>query len=482
MLSGNRPKRLVVFCDGTWCGRETGTFSNVQVLAEMVGDIQWDTRLGVSPVKVHPIKTSSIDVVAGYQEGIGLNKTFLEYIWDGSTASTIAEECIAVYRFIVENYTDDHEIWFFGLSRGAYTVRCVAGMINNCGIMRAREDPKETAILCEKIYQIYRSPLEVDKPKSPGCRHLRHDVKATWHVKTPIKFMGLFDTVGGLGIPRINAGVGFEWPEFYDDKISTSVEKVYHAVSLHDRLWIFQPCLAFRDEEVARDPRFEVHQKWFPGAHYDLGRQAFRFMRKSPSNYVEKLLGAIPDAFGKTIYPNEVLADLVLSWMLTAIQTHDGGHVLIPDIQERIWALNTRIAHPVATPANQPLGPTGSGEVYSDILEYGPAGGLWSPLASASSRVLDVFNRVAPNLGENIQDLLGIKTILRIVTATKDRRIPGGEGDVVPYKDTVMLDVGEGRTVYVNVGLAADVSEKRYRSQTFEAWDLWRRVFGGADL
>lgn len=450
----------------------------------MVGEIQWDTHPGVSPVKVHPIKTSNSDVIAGYQEGVGLNKTFLEYLWDGGTASTIAEECIAVYRFIVDNYTDDHEIWFFGLSRGSYIVRSVAGMINNCGIMRAREDPTETAILCEKIYQIYRSPLEVDKPKSPGCKHFRHDVKATWHVKTPVKFMGLFDTVGGMGIPRINAGVGFEWPEFYDHKISTSVEKVYHAVSLHDRLWIFQPCLAFRDPEL-KDPKFEVHQKWFPGTHYDLGRQVFRFIRKSPSNYVEKLLGAIPDAFGKTIYPNEVLADLVLSWMLTAIQSHDDGYLLIPDIQDRIWALNARIAKPVKTVAQGPLGPTGSGEVYSDILEYGPAGGLWSPLSTVSSRVIDVFNRVAPNLGENIQDLLGIKTILRILTATRDRRIPAGEaggGDVVPYKDTVVLDIGPGKTVFVNVALNADVSAKRYRARTYEAWSLWRRVFGGVDL
>lgn len=65
--------------------------------------------------------------------------------------------------------------------------------------------------------------------------------------------MGLFDTVDSLGIPRLNTGVGFDWPEFYDQKISSEVEKVYHAISLHDRLWMFEPCLALRDPETAAE-------------------------------------------------------------------------------------------------------------------------------------------------------------------------------------------------------------------------------------
>jgi hypothetical protein len=119
----------------------------------MVGEVEYNEATveesTVHPIRVHPYIQSSqqsssnpfatsIDgpnIVAGYQEGVGLNRTFLEYIWDGATASAIGDECISVYKFIVENYTDEHEIWLFGFSRGAFTVRCVTGMINNYASM-----------------------------------------------------------------------------------------------------------------------------------------------------------------------------------------------------------------------------------------------------------------------------------------------------------------------------------------------------------
>ena len=203
-------------------------------------------------------------------------------------------------------------------------------------------------------------------------------------------------------------------------------------------------------------------------------------MRQSPSNTLEKWLGAIPDQLAKSIHPNHVLADLVLTWMLSAIKTHDGGNLLIPNIQQHIWTVNGRIVKPSHP---QPLGPTGSGDVYGNVLEYAPAGGIWSPLVSVGSRVTGVFNRIAPNLGDNIQDLLGVKTLLRIVTATRDRRvpggrIPGGQGDVFDYKKAVELEVGEGEHRSVNIGVNGRVDAKRYPSKTFEGWQLWRNVFG----
>ena len=469
-----RPKRLVVLCDGTWCGRETGTDSNIEKLADMIGAIDLTTRAGDSPTKVHSIRHTHDGVTAGYQEGIGLNKTFLEYLWDGSTASTIAKECTSVYQFIVENYTDEHEIWLFGLSRGAFTVRCVAGMINNCGIIRARPNPSETSILCQEVYKIYRSPYAIDQPWSPHSRAFKSNAEAVWQVTTPIKFMGLFDTVGSLGIPRLNAGVGFDWPEFYDQKISSEVEKVYHAVSLHDRLWMFEPCLALRDPETAAgNHALEIHQKWFPGCHYDLGRQAFRFVRQAPQNAVEKMLGALPDKLAHTIYPNEVLSDLVLRWMLEAIQLHDHDNLLIHDIQTKINEATARIAFPEST---QPLGPTGSGDVYGNILPYTPAGDVWTTLSHLGAKVTGMLDRAVPQLGENIQDLLGVKTILEILLATRDRRIPGGEADVYRYQDLEVFNVGDV-VEEESVGKLAKVG-RLYPSRTFESFLLWRSVHG----
>src|SRR5690242_2764505 len=63
-------------------------------------------------------------------------------------------------------YDADHEAWLFGLSRGAYTVRCVAGMINNCGILHRQTSEEQTGRLCDEVYRIYRSKLEANEPHS----------------------------------------------------------------------------------------------------------------------------------------------------------------------------------------------------------------------------------------------------------------------------------------------------------------------------
>ncbi|KAF1998505.1 hypothetical protein P154DRAFT_248075 [Amniculicola lignicola CBS 123094] len=515
------PRRLLIFCDGTWCGRETGTRSNIQILAEEVGTIKYLSN--DSPTVVHPIITSIPNTVAGYQEGIGLNKTFLEYLWDGATASTIGEECVDVYKWIVQHFSNEHdEIFMFGFSRGAYTVRSVAGMINNCGIIKPHGlATPDIETLCREVYRTYRSPLAIDHPKSTHCKNFRARSNNVWQNPRPIRAMFLGDTVGSMGIPRLNSGIGFDWPEFYDQKVSTVVQEVFHAVSLHDRLWVFQPCLVLppdEDEAVKNTPEYNetgyvhdqrpkvtIHQPWFPGCHYDIGRQEFRFIRQAPLSHLEKSLGALPDKISRTIYPNEVLADLVLRWILEGVESIDEQRPVIPTAPARIADINYNLAFPTS---RNPPGPTGSGDVYGDILSYGPAGGILSPLAKFGGRAVEVLNKSFPKLGDNVQDLLGIKTIVRILTATRDRRIPAVVGDdVYPYKSVERVRVAsahhgrghsrrdsrderderEQRVEEIVIGEQARVAEKhgdgrkRYPSQTAETYELWGRVFGAVE-
>ncbi|KAF1953078.1 hypothetical protein CC80DRAFT_596210 [Byssothecium circinans] len=77
-------RHLVIFCDGTWIGRETEVEdappSNIRMLANMVGTVEFSpTSSPPHPTLVHPI-TSSPNVTAGYQEGIGLNQPFASYL------------------------------------------------------------------------------------------------------------------------------------------------------------------------------------------------------------------------------------------------------------------------------------------------------------------------------------------------------------------------------------------------------------------
>jgi hypothetical protein len=210
-------KRLAVFCDGTWVGREThvqgAPDSNIRQLADMVGEVRYlkeSTEATVHPIHVKPRQqangpnpingttpsttqfapANASSIVAGYQEGFGLNSNFLNYVWDGATAASIGDECIAVYRFIVENFTQDHEIWLFGFSRGSYTVRCVAGMINNCGIVKRLPEYSEEEVqdLCTGVFKTYRSALPRDRPHSGECEEFKGDASRVWQVRRPSKF------------------------------------------------------------------------------------------------------------------------------------------------------------------------------------------------------------------------------------------------------------------------------------------------------
>ena len=365
----------------------------------------------------------------------------------------------------------------FGLSRGAYTVRCVAGMINNCGIVKPVRDSEgdinepETDLLCKEVYRIYRSPYCIGEPHSQQSKDFRH--RASWplvgdedqsdptapRIPSPIQFMGLFDTVGSLGLPNFTGGVGLEWPKFYDENVSTIVENVYQAVSLHDRLYAFEPCLAKRDlkKHVGESENFGITQEWFPGVHYDLGRQRFKFLRSYGGDWLEQLLAKLKWA-SKVIEPNYVLSDLVLKWMLEAISNHDPFGNIIPNIKTHITEIESSIVSP-----NRQIG---DGDVYNHILDYAPFG---SVILAELRRILGTRGRV--------------DDLYQLFFALRDRHIPEDNAVVYNYR-VVDPDISMNQTIQQladiqNLTLNDNEDEgKRYPSKAYEAWRLRCRVSG----
>jgi hypothetical protein len=322
-------KKIIVLCDGTWCGNITGTISNIKIIADLISNKNYKKN-----------NTFINDNIIGqYFEGIGIEGNFSEYIINGAMALDIKKECIKVYNFIVDNFDNNSEIWMFGLSRGAYTIRCVAGMINNCGILdksKSNEEDRDN-ILFEEIYKIYRSKNKNDKPNSIETIKFKNKFSHITN-KPPIKFMGLLDTVGSLGIPKIKSGLYLEYEEFYDQNVSGEVQNVYQALSIHDRLSLFEPCFIRRNKldnqfiynygknkNNADFINYNTKEVWFPGAHYDIGRQRFVFTRKY-NNFFEKLIHNILNYFNIfVIEPNNEYADYVLKWMIELIKETDSS-------------------------------------------------------------------------------------------------------------------------------------------------------------
>ncbi|KAF9948769.1 hypothetical protein BGZ70_002056 [Mortierella alpina] len=426
--------KLIVLVDGTWCGSETNTESNIFRLAKMIGiDMTQQNPTKAEPI---PYQNTTRRIKACYFPGAGLGGTFLEYLFNGLTCSDIDRDCVDVYRYIVSNYSENHEIWMFGFSRGAYTVRCVAGMINNCGILKRRNNAGPLDLrLCDEVYKIYRSREPEDHPKAEKI--LRFKSHASHDVPTPVKFMGLFDTVGALGLPTLDAGIGLDFPGFYDQKVSSVVEKVYHALCIHDRFWGFQPCRALRDAATQNGrPELEIHERWFPGCHYDVGRARFRFLRNG-SNWIESVVGRILGPLSNIVEPNRVFADLVLKWILESIRVHDPSSMLIQGISQKIDEL-------IAAMRNATRVDTGSGDIYRDILAFGPAGKVWQVLASIFSGQFS-----------------DMKVVINALSQTRDRTISDSNAVLTLYdRENAEL----GGTTIANRGYI----EERYPSRTYD--------------
>ena len=207
--------------------------------------------------------------VVRYFDGVGLTGSFRDYLFNGTVANDIRSKCLEAYKFIVKHYKRGSEVWVFGLSRGAHTVRSVAGMINNWGIIDV-DKTEHVDSLCETVYENYRSR---DPEYGPKAGYATRFKERYCHpsTKPSIKFMGLLDTVGALGVPSVDAGIGLSY-EFYDQVVSSEVQHVYQALATHDRLSVFTPCFVRRDAEL---DGYTTKEAWFPGAHYDVGHQRF---------------------------------------------------------------------------------------------------------------------------------------------------------------------------------------------------------------
>jgi uncharacterized protein (DUF2235 family) len=109
---------------------------------------------------------------------------------------------LSAYSFLINNYNLGDEIFCFGFSRGAYTARCIAGLVSEVGIL-----PKAELTDLAELYDRYRMRHKnmkswkdfLDEKKK---YYSEIDNQEDHISKTKIKVCGVWDTVGALGIPQ----------------------------------------------------------------------------------------------------------------------------------------------------------------------------------------------------------------------------------------------------------------------------------------
>lgn len=242
------PKKLIVCADGTW-NDEDRTRTNVAKLHRALKT--WHVE--------------GVDQWVCYVTGVGT--TFGEAIRGGAFGYGLSRNILRGYYFLVDNYTPGDQLYFFGFSRGAYTVRSLAGFIRNSGLLKKDHSDK-----IDDAWKLYRSRSSKTNPRSDEAA----DFRAKYSHEPDIEFIGVWDTVGSLGIPSgtlrlvsvILNWFGYDW-RFHDPNLSTKVKHAYHAVSIHEKRSTFVPTLW--EKQADAPPEQVLEQVWFPGVHCDVG-------------------------------------------------------------------------------------------------------------------------------------------------------------------------------------------------------------------
>ena len=247
------PKRLIVCCDGTWntadqaiSGRPCPT--NVTKLALSIG----------------PEDSAGVRQCVYYHSGVGTTRR--ERLLGGAFGVGLDRNVRDAYRFLIDNYEPGDQLYFFGFSRGAFTARSLAGLVRNSGILR-----RENAGRMNEAWALYRS--SADKPSGVASTLFRGAY--AYEPEQRIHFIGVWDTVGALGIPALGPRwlkpivklIDHRW-EFHDTKLSTRVDGAFHALAIDERRAVFEPTVWHQQPGAGGQ---ELQQVWFTGVHCDIG-------------------------------------------------------------------------------------------------------------------------------------------------------------------------------------------------------------------
>ena len=230
-------KRLVVCLDGTWNTPDDKlNATNVVKIMRAIRSIDDD---GTSQVVF-------------YDKGVGTGGP-IDRIRGGAFGRGLGENVRDGYRFLANNYEVGDEIYLFGFSRGAFTARSLAGFIGACGLLN-----KYTMGKLKRAWKHYRTRNR--DPRGMG------DVAC--HAGVRIRCIGVWDTVGALGVPveRLKWMNRREYA-FHDTSLGPDVGCALHALAIDEHRGPFAPTLW---QAPVRDGQ-AVEQVWFAGVHSNVG-------------------------------------------------------------------------------------------------------------------------------------------------------------------------------------------------------------------
>jgi uncharacterized protein (DUF2235 family) len=241
-------KRIVICFDGTW---------NKPADEKLPQDKRIETNVCRFYESVSASDSAGTKQIKWYDEGVGTQ--WYDKFIGGTIGAGLDLNILQGYEFLAKQFEDGDEVYILGFSRGAYTARSLVGMIRNCGLLKN----EMLAIRVPMAYGIYRT--RDDGPDSDTAKRF----KAMFSREIMIKFLGVWDTVGALGIPGpVLSGFNAKFYEFHDTRLSAIVDNAFHAIAVDEYRLDFDVCLWNPDQAVVGQA---MEQRWFMGAHCDVG-------------------------------------------------------------------------------------------------------------------------------------------------------------------------------------------------------------------
>jgi len=226
--------RRIVFCaDGTW----QAPVNNTNVY------------------RLYKALTVTSEQVTFYDDGVGADATGLDHLLDGAFGLGLVQKVLDGYTKIAHTYEAGDEIFLFGFSRGAYTARSLAGMIANCGLPTG----SFTDDCVTQAFAAYRDPV--------NRASMLAKLGACGLGDATIRMVGVWDTVGSLGIPAIFGQVDERKYGFLDTGLHPDVKNGYQCLAVDEKRAQF-PATLWTPAPAAGQT---IEQVWFSGCHGDVG-------------------------------------------------------------------------------------------------------------------------------------------------------------------------------------------------------------------
>ncbi|KAI9810072.1 MAG: hypothetical protein M1827_006683 [Pycnora praestabilis] len=272
---------MIIACDGTWMDSDNGYVKGSILTGSVNGKLQVPSNVTRICRAINPESNDGTPQIVYYQAGVGTGPSAWDKLIGGGTGMGLSENIREAYAFLAANYNPGDEIFLIGFSRGAFTARSIAGLIGSIGLL--------TRNGMEDFYEIFKDYENNQNPKyEPEFPDIPYPNKTNVmdpeyaaelqkrslsRLNIPIKAVGVWETVGSLGIPSIGwlekMGMPASTKEysFYNTNIDNHIENAFQALALDERRGPFSPAVWEKPDGCTTN----LKQVWFPGVHSNIG-------------------------------------------------------------------------------------------------------------------------------------------------------------------------------------------------------------------